>query len=78
MWKGPSGVFEGNKLAHQNKWSLEARSWSEAQSKVKDLERRLKDFAEGKIVPKGMNVEAALEEWYKFRAQNGLDNTKAK
>ncbi len=28
--------------------------------------------------PKGMTVEAALEEWYKFRDQNDLGNTKAK
>jgi integrase len=78
VWKGAPGVFEGKKLAYQNKWSLETRSWSEAQSKVRDLEKRLKDFAEGNVVPKGMTVEAALQEWYKFRDQDGLDNTKAK
>ncbi len=78
VWKGAPGVFEGKKLAYQNKWSLETRSWSEAQSKVKDLEKRLKDFAEGKVVPKGTSVEAALQEWYEFRDQDGLDNTKAK
>ncbi len=78
VWKGDPGVFEGKKLNYQNKWSLETRSWSEAQSRVKDLEKRLKDFAEGKVVPKGMTVEAALKEWYKFRDQNALGNTKAK
>ncbi len=78
VWKGAPGAFEGKKLTYQNKWSLETRSWSEAQSKVKDLEKRLKDFAEGKVVPKGMTVEAALQEWYEFRDQDGLDNTKAK
>jgi integrase len=78
VWKGAPGVFEGKKLAYQNKWSLETRSWSEAQSKVRDLEKRLKDFAEGKVVSKGMTVEAALQEWYKFRDQDVLDNTKAK
>lgn len=78
VWKGSPGIFEGKKLQYQNKWSLETRSWSDAQSRVKDLEKRLKDFAEGKVVPKGMTVDAALQEWYKFRAQNGLDNTKAK
>jgi hypothetical protein len=78
VWKGPAGVFEGKKLDYQNKWSLDTRSWSEAQSKTKDLEKRLKDFAEGKVVPKGTTVEAALQEWYKFRDQNKLDNTKAK
>lgn len=78
VWKGAPGVFEGRKLNYQNKWSLETRSWSEAQSRVKDLEKRLKDFAEGKVVPKGTTVEETLQEWYKFRDQDGLDNTKAK
>jgi len=78
VWKGAPSVFEGKKLTYQNKWSLETRSWSEAQSKVKDLERRLKVFAEGKVVPKGTTVEAALQEWYEFREQNDFDNTKAK
>jgi integrase len=78
VWKGAPCVFEGRKLTYQNKWSLETRSWSEAQSKVQDLEKRLKDFAEGKVVPKGMTIEATLQEWYRFRDQNGLDNTKAK
>jgi integrase len=78
VWKGPPGVFEGKKLTYQPKWSLETRSWSEAQSRVKELEKRLSDFAEGKIVPKGVTVEAALQEWYRFRDQNALDNTKAK
>lgn len=78
VWKGAPGVFEGKKLTYQNKWSLEPRSWSEAQSRAKDLEKRLKDFAEGKVLPKGTTVEAALQEWYKFRDQDGLGNTKAK
>lgn len=78
VWKGAPGVFEGKKLAYQNKWSLETRSWSEAQSKVNDLEKRLKDFAEGKQVPKDETVAGALQEWYEFREQNGLGNTKAK
>ena len=78
VWNGAVGVFEGKKLTYQPRWSLETRSWSEAQSKVTALEKRLKDFAEGKVVPKGMTVEAALQEWYEFRDQDGLDNTKAK
>ncbi|MFZ0733642.1 MAG: hypothetical protein WAM79_15070 [Candidatus Sulfotelmatobacter sp.] len=57
---------------------METRSWSQAQSNVKDLEKRLRDFAEGKVATKGMTAEAALQEWYEFRDQNGLDNTKAK
>lgn len=78
VWKGAPGVFEGKKLTYANKRSLGTRSWSEAQSKVKDLEKRLKNFAEGKVVPKGTTVEAALQDWYEFRDQDGLDNTKAK
>jgi integrase len=45
---------------------------------VKKLEKRLKDFAEGKEEPRGTTVEVALQEWYKFREQDRLDNTKAK
>lgn len=78
VWKGASGVFEGKRLDYQNKWSLNTRSMSEAQSRMRDLEKRLKDFAEGRVVPKGVTVEAALQEWYKFRDQNALGNTKAK
>ena len=78
VWKNGNAVFEGKKLTYQNKWSLGTRSWSEAQSKTKELEKRLKDFAEGKVVPKGLAVEAAIQEWYEFREQNKLDNTKAK
>ena len=78
-WKGGDAVFEGKKLTKpQTKWSLGTRSWSEAQSETGKLEKRLKDFAEGKVVPKGITVEAALREWYEFRDQDGLDNTKAK
>lgn len=78
-WAKADAVFEGKKLTSpQAKWSLGTRSWSEAQSKVTALEKRLKDFTDGKVVPKGMTVEAALHEWYEFRDQDGLDNTKAK
>src|ERR1700733_6509820 len=78
VWKGALGVFEGKKLVYQNKWSLETRSWSEAQVKLKDLEKRLIDFDEGKVVPKGVTIEAALLEWYEFRAQNKLSNAKTR
>lgn len=78
VWKGSAGLFEGKKLAYQNKWSLETRSWSEAQSKTKELEKRLRNFADGKIVFRGTTVAEALQDWYKFRAQNKLDNAKAK
>lgn len=78
VWKGAPGVFEGKKLAYQNKWSLETRSWSEAQTRVESLTKRLKDRAEGKEEPKDVTVAEALQEWYEFRDQNGLGNTKAK
>ncbi len=78
VWKGTPGAFEGKKLAYQNKWSLETRSWSEAQTRVKALQKRLKRFAKGKVAPKSRSVAAALQEWYKFRDQNKLGNTKAK
>ena len=77
VWKGTPGVFEGKKLAYQNKWSLETRSWSEAQSRVKALQKRLKKFAKGKVAPKSRTVAAVLQEWYKFRDQNKLGNAKA-
>jgi integrase len=78
VWKGAPGVFEGKKLGYQNKWSLETRSWSEAQTRVEDLKKRLKDFAEGKEVREDVTIAEALQEWYKFRDQNKLGNTKAK
>jgi integrase len=78
-WKRANAIFEGKKLTSpQTKWSLGTRSWSEAQSKKKELEERLRDFVDGKVVPKGVTVKAALQEWYEFRDQDGLDNTKAK
>lgn len=78
VWKNGDVVFEGKKLTYQNKWSLSTRSWSEAQSNKNALEKRLRDFAEGKVVPKGLAVETAIQEWYRFREKNKLDNTKAK
>src|ERR1017187_4368646 len=62
----------------RTKWSAETRSWSEAQSKAKQLEKDLEDLAQGKTVPKGMSVEAAINEWLEFREKNGLTNTKPK
>ena len=50
VWKNGNAVFEGKKLTYQNKWSLGTRSWSEAQSNTKNLEKRLKDFAEGSLL----------------------------
>jgi hypothetical protein len=34
-WHQPTTMFDGNKLKHgQNKWSLNARTWSEAQQNL--------------------------------------------
>ncbi|MGD0414521.1 MAG: hypothetical protein ABSA80_04140 [Terriglobales bacterium] len=78
VWKSGDAVFEGKKLTYQNKWSLETRSWSEAQGKAKDLEKRLKDFADGKVSNRGISVEDAVKEWWALREQNKLNNIKAK
>jgi len=77
-WKKPEAVFEGRKLTcPQTKWSLGTRSWSDAQSKWKDLDERLKDFADGKVVPKGKTVVEAVKEWLAFRERYGKGNAKA-
>lgn len=76
-WKKEDAVFEGKKLTNpQTKWSLGTRSWSEAQSKVTALEKRLKDFGEGKVVPKGKTIKEAVKEWLDFRQRYGKGNTK--
>jgi integrase len=77
VWKNGDAVFEGKKLTYQNKWSLGTRSWSEAQSETGKLEKRLKDFGEGKVVPKGKTVVEAVKEWLEFRERYGKGNTKA-
>jgi integrase len=77
LWKGIPGIIEGRKLAYQNKWSLETRTWSETQSKVKKLEKRLTDFSEGKVVVKGKTVEGTVKEWLAFRERHGKGNVKA-
>jgi len=77
LWKNGKAVYDGKRLNYQNKWSAETRSWSEAQSKAKALEKNLEALAEGKTVSKGATVEDAFKEWLEFRSKNGLDNTKA-
>src|ERR1017187_7048977 len=77
VWKNGKTVYDGKKLNYQNKWSAETRSWSEAQSKAKELEKNLQALAEGKSVRKGVTVEDAFKEWLEFRSKNGIDNTKA-
>ncbi len=78
-WQGAPTVLDRKKLKHgQNKWSANTRSWSEAQVKAKDLEKRLKDFADGKVSNKGVSVEDAVKEWWALREQNKLNNVKAR
>jgi hypothetical protein len=77
VWKNGDAVFEGKKLTYQNKWSLSTRSWSEAQSNKNSLEKRLRDFAEGKVVSKGKTIKEAVKEWLDFRQRYGKGNTKA-
>jgi integrase len=77
VWKNGDAVFEGKKLTYQNKWSLSTRSWSEAQSNKNSLEKRLRDFAEGKVVPKCKTIKEAVKEWLDFRQRYGKGNTKA-
>jgi integrase len=76
VWKNGKAVYDGKKLNYQNKWSAETRSWSDAQSKAKELEKNLQALAEGKTVSKGATVEDAVKEWLEFRSKNRLDNTK--
>ena len=77
-WSKANAVFEDKKLTSpQTKWSLGTRSWTEAQSKKTALEKRLNDFAEGKVVPSGKTVVEAVKEWLAFRERYGKGNTKA-
>ena len=48
LWKKGKAVYDGKKLNYQNKWSAETRSWSEALSRSKELEKNLQALAEGK------------------------------
>jgi hypothetical protein len=78
-WPQPTTNFDGKKLKHgQNKWSLNARSWSEAQQNATKLGRDLEGLIEGKPARKSVTVEDALHEWLAFRSKNGLTNTKPK
>jgi integrase len=57
--------------------SAETRSWPEALSRSKELEKDLQALAEGETVNKGVTVGQAVKEWLEFRSKNGLDNTRA-
>jgi len=78
-WSGPNTTLGGNKLHHgQNKWSAESRIWSEAQTNKKRLESELAALLEGKPIRQNITVQAAVEEWLKFKEQSGLGIKKAK
>jgi hypothetical protein len=78
-WKQDSTTLDGRKLQRgQNKWTAKTRSWSEAQTNARKLEKDLSDLLQGKPVRYGVSVEAAVNEWLEFRQQNKFDNTKAK
>jgi hypothetical protein len=79
-WPHSTTDLDGKKLKHgQNKWSLNARTWSEAQQNATKLENDLEAVLEGRPVrQKSTTVEAAVQEWLAFRSKNGLINTKPK
>ena len=78
-WNRASTVLDGKKLKRgQNKWTANTRSWSEAQTNAKKLEKDLEDLVQGKTVRPGVTVEAAINEWLEFRDKNKLGNIKAK
>ena len=78
-WNQASTALDGKKLKRgQNKWTANTRSWSEAQTNAKKLEKDLEDLLQGKTVRHGVTVEAAVNEWLEFRKKNGLTNTKPK
>jgi integrase len=78
-WNRASTVLDGKKLKRgQNKCTANTRSWSEAQTNAKKLEKDLEDLLQGKTVRHGVTVEVAINEWQEFREKNGLTNTKPK
>jgi integrase len=78
-WKQASTTLNGNKLKRgQNKWAANTRSWSEAQTNSKKLEKDLENLLQGKTVRHGVTIEAAIKEWLEFREKNRLTNTKPK
>ena len=78
-WPQSTTKLDGKKLKHgQNKWSLDACTWSEAQQHATKLKNDLEAVLAGKPVRKSITVEAAVQEWLTFRSMNGLTNTKPK
>lgn len=78
-WSGPDTALGGNKLHRgQNKWSAETRIWSAAQTNKRQLDSELTALLEGKPVRQNVTVQAAVEEWLKFKEQNRIGIKKAK
>jgi hypothetical protein len=76
-WRQASTTLDGKKLERgQNKWTANTRSWSEAQTNAKKLEKDLENLLQGKTVRHGVTVEAVVNEWLEFREKNRLTNTK--
>ena len=78
-WSGLNTALDGNKLHRgQNKWSAETCIWSEAQTNKRRLDSELTALLEGKPVRQSITVQAAVEEWLKFKEQNKIGIKKAK
>lgn len=79
-WPQAQTTFEGKKLRQgQNKWSLKARTKSDALRNAAKLETNLEALLEGKpIRHKSITVDAAVSEWLAFQSKNGLTITKPK
>jgi hypothetical protein len=76
-WPHATTKFGRKKLKHgQDKWSLNARIWSEAQQSSTKLKRELEGLLEGKPVRKLITVEAAVQNWLAFKSSNGDTITK--
>lgn len=78
-WSGTNTTLGGNQLHRgQNKWSAETRIWSEAQTNKRRLDSELTALLEGKPVHQNITIQAAVEEWLKFKEQNKIGIKKAK
>src|SRR5450631_1837290 len=57
-WKQVSTTLDGKKLKRgQNKWTANTRSWSEAQTNAKKMEKDLENLLQGKTIRHGVTVE---------------------
>lgn len=78
-WPQPKTTLNGRNLrSGQNKWPAETRMWSQAESNARRLNSELEALLQGKPARQNVTVQAAVEEWLKFKEQNRLGITKAK